>query len=159
MNISWFLIGFQKVLSDMSEFLHILGLEQLRRTYLGPKPGSSNPSQTCSALGPDMFSLPSASQQLSPSRPYPGFRELSQTCPTPNLDMPSFSALTRVKSRNWTCLVPRLGSRDLGQTCPAPSLDMSRSLTPPTGIFPLVAIKGPHASLAPLALQFNLKTL
>jgi hypothetical protein len=73
-------------------------------------------------------------QRLSPTRTYPAkqpnSRGRSYAYPVPRLDMPTSSALTRVRTLHRTCLVPRPCSTGGCRICPAPSPDMFGSLTP-----------------------------
>jgi hypothetical protein len=83
---------------------------------------------------PDMSGLTPASQQLSPSQPYPipypGSRELTRTCSTPSPDISDLLALSRVK-----CLGPGMSSPQAGFQRQVPDMsgpdpNMSGSLTP-----------------------------
>jgi hypothetical protein len=140
----------------MSRFLLILGLIQLSQSYLGPRPSSSNPSQTCPILGPEMSGLTPAHKWLSPNRPYPGSREFSRTCPALSLDMSGLSALTQVKSLEPDISGSQARFQIAWPNMSGPQPEHVWVSETPKGRFPWGAIKGPAHLPSPVNHSFEL---
>jgi hypothetical protein len=135
LDISEFLIGFQRRLSDMFMPLLILRLAKPNQTYPGPRPGSSNPCRTYPAPESDMFGLTPTPQRLSPSRPFLGpLTWVLETFPRhvwpPARTCPTSLPYLELSPQDLTSPVPRLGSREGCPTYPCPSPGMFRSATP-----------------------------